>query len=99
MFAVPGDIDRTASEGCNLLIRDGAIPVLGASDLIEELSFVLGPPATPTRSNTLVPEAGVSVSSLPGLWDLTPDQASKRLGRLELEGRVRRSGDLVFPAD
>ena len=26
VFAVPGDVDRPASVGCNLLIRDGAIP-------------------------------------------------------------------------
>lgn len=36
VFAVPGDVDRVASVGCNLLIRDGAIPVLGADDLVED---------------------------------------------------------------
>jgi DNA processing protein len=40
VFAVPGDVDREASVGCNLLIRDGAIPVLGASDLVEGLSLI-----------------------------------------------------------
>ena len=40
VFAVPGDVDRTASVGCNLLIRDGAIPALGADDLVEALSVV-----------------------------------------------------------
>lgn len=44
VFAVPGDIQRLSSEGCNLLIRDGAQPVLDRDDLIEELSLVLGPP-------------------------------------------------------
>ena len=28
------------SEGCNLLIRDGAFPVLDPEDLIEELGLV-----------------------------------------------------------
>jgi DNA processing protein len=42
VFAVPGDIDREASVGCNLLIRDGAVPVLGAQDLVEGLSLVGG---------------------------------------------------------
>jgi DNA processing protein len=42
VFAVPGDVDRTASVGCNLLIRDGAIPALGADDLVEALSLVAG---------------------------------------------------------
>lgn len=40
VFAVPGDIDREASRGCNLLIRDGAHPVLDPVDLIEELALV-----------------------------------------------------------
>ena len=45
VFAVPGDVRRESSKGCNLLIRDGAHPVLDPDDLIEELSLVLGPPA------------------------------------------------------
>jgi DNA processing protein len=40
VFAVPGDVDREASVGCNLLIRDGAIPVLGPDDLAEGLSLI-----------------------------------------------------------
>jgi DNA processing protein len=40
VFAVPGDIDRETSRGCNLLIRDGAHPVLEPADLIEELTLV-----------------------------------------------------------
>lgn len=43
VFAVPGDVRRASSAGCNLLIRDGAAPVLDPEDLIEELSLVLGP--------------------------------------------------------
>lgn len=44
VFAVPGDVRRATSEGCNRLIRDGAHPVLDPADLVEELSLVLGPP-------------------------------------------------------
>jgi DNA processing protein len=42
VFAVPGDVDREASVGCNLLIRDGAVPVLGAEDLVASLSLLTG---------------------------------------------------------
>jgi len=42
VLAVPGDIVRATSEGCNLLIRDGAHPVLSAKDLIESLELILG---------------------------------------------------------
>lgn len=99
VFAVPGDVDRPSSEGCNRLIRDGANPVLGPSDLIEELSLVLGAPASRSGSRSSIPREGVSVSRLAEVWGLPPEEAARRLGRLELEGRVRRSGDLVFPAD
>lgn len=50
LFAVPGDIDRDTSRGCNMLIRDGAAPVLDIEDLITGLSFVLGPPPAAERS-------------------------------------------------
>ncbi len=96
VFAVPGDVDRTASEGCNRLIRDGAFPVLGSSDLIEELSLILGPPAKGRRSP--VPVDGVLISDLPQLWGLTVTEALIKLGRLEVEGQVRRQGDLIVPA-
>ena len=52
VLAVPGDVTRASSVGCNLLIRDGAVPILGADDLVEAVSFVLGPrpqqPVAPT---------------------------------------------------
>lgn len=37
VMAVPGDIRRPLSEGCNRLIRQGAMPCLGAEDLLEML--------------------------------------------------------------
>ena len=43
VFVLPGDITRPSSAGCNLLIKDGAHPVLDSADLIEELELVIGP--------------------------------------------------------
>jgi DNA processing protein len=40
VFAMPGDVDRKASEGTNRLIRDGAFPVFDPDDLTEELSLI-----------------------------------------------------------
>ena len=37
VFAVPGPIDRPTSEGCNRLIRSGAILVTSAQDLVDDL--------------------------------------------------------------
>ena len=95
VFAVPGDVDRPASEGCNRLIRDGAFPVLGATDLIEELSLILGPPQK--QPQTVIPDDGVEIAMLPDLWGLTVAETLIKLGKLEVEGVVRRSGDIIVP--
>jgi DNA processing protein len=98
VFVVPGDVDRQMSEGCNRLIRDGAHPVLGAQDLIEELSLVIGPPAPISDTSHGIPAEGVAVSDLPEVWALTITESLIKLGRLEAEGKVRRLGDHVLPA-
>ncbi len=40
VYAVPGDVGREASVGTNMLIRDGAFPILDADDLIDVLSLI-----------------------------------------------------------
>ena len=40
VYAVPGDVDRVASVGTNLLIRDGAFPIFGADDFTEVLTLL-----------------------------------------------------------
>jgi len=39
VFAVPADIDRASSEGCNWLLRMGAIPLTHPSELLEYFSL------------------------------------------------------------
>lgn len=97
VFVVPGDVDRVTSEGCNRLIRDGAHPVLGSADLLDELSLVLGPPAAVTDTVHGIPSEGVPIDELPDLWSLTLTESLVKLGRLEIEGRVKRLGDHVVP--
>jgi predicted Rossmann fold nucleotide-binding protein DprA/Smf involved in DNA uptake len=48
-----GDVDREPSVGTNLLIRDGAHPVLDPNDLIEELALLLGPPDAAGAGGTI----------------------------------------------
>lgn len=40
LFAVPGKIGESGAEGTNMLICDGAIPVLTAEDILSEFEFV-----------------------------------------------------------
>jgi DNA processing protein len=106
VFVVPGDVDRPTSRGCNLLIRDGAHPVLGPDDLLEELSLVLGPPprhqsvgearADPVLA--LVGAAGRSVEWLAGQLGRPTVEVLRAITELELEGLVRMEGGVVMRA-
>lgn len=96
VFVVPGDVDRAASIGCNRLIKDGAHPVLGPDDLVEELSLVLGPPQR-GRASSPIPEAGIALEDLPEFWGVSLGEALTRVGRMEIEGAVRRVGDTFYP--
>ncbi len=52
VMAVPGDIDRATSAGCNLLIRDGAHPIATLDDLVETIEFWLGPSPSPSTQRS-----------------------------------------------
>jgi DNA processing protein len=109
VFAVPGDIDREASAGCNLLIRDGAVPVLDPADLVEALSLVVGPPRLqPVAAEDPNPGGDVEAAALIGPAGVTVDVLAARLGvsgpallamigRMEVAGTVRRVGDVLLP--
>ena len=113
VFAVPGDIDREASEGCNRLIRDGAIPVFGPDDLVEGLSLVVGPAIQPAGLeppvvHDAVDGSGVDEPELVGPAGTTLDALGARLGmggpallsligRMEIDGKIRRDGDVILP--
>lgn len=102
VFAVPGDVARATSRGTNLLIRDGAVPVLGADDLIEALSLVMGPPPVSPGPGSQkgeiglsIPEGGASLEAVVEANGGGTARVLRLLGRLELEGRVRIDGDQV----
>ena len=97
VFAVPGDVDRESSVGCNLLIRDGAVPVLGAQDLVEALGLVLGPPRRTASPEGLLPSTGITVDELGVRLALQGSVLAAWLGRAELEGRIRVQEGRVFP--
>lgn len=97
VFAVPGDVDRVASVGCNLLLRDGAHPVLGPDDLVEELGLILGPPSAGS-ANPEIPASGMNIDELVEAWGIPAAEALARVSGLEMTGKLRRDGGRVFPA-
>lgn len=99
VIAVPGDIDRESSAGCNLLIRDGAYPLVGLDELVDALGFVLGsPPVQFDRGEVM----GGAVGPVPiAIDDLAVDlghDASvlmRELAVLESMGKVIISDGMV----
>jgi DNA processing protein len=102
VFAVPGDIGRDSSAGCNLLIRDGAFPVLDPDDLVESLELLMGPaPHQPIKSNEIrvqdrdkelldLVTSGVSeVDEIIARCGAPPSDVLATLGRLEISGALR----------
>jgi DNA processing protein len=87
VLAVPGDLDRPSSAGCNLLIRDGAHPVLGAEDLINSLEFILGP--APAVSSLREVATGDTIDEWVAASDRPVGRALAELARRELEGSLR----------
>ena len=43
VYAVPGNINSKSSIGCNLLVRDGAIPLIVIDDVVRDLGIEINP--------------------------------------------------------
>ena len=95
IFATPGDVGRPSSVGCNLLIRDGAVPVLDADDLVEGLELAIGPSpgATPAEAASAVGDPGLPVAEFLATLGEDPVAGMAELGRLMAQGAVTIDGD------
>jgi DNA processing protein len=97
VMATPGDIVRESSAGCNLLIRDGAQPVLDPADLVAELELILGPAAGTARA-TAWPWEGITIEAMADSRRMSIAEAAATLARAEAAGAVVRHGDSYYPA-
>jgi DNA processing protein len=103
VFAVPGDVDRDTSRGCNLLIRDGAVPALDPADLVEALSLVSSlplpaSPPTPVVDDPVlaaVGPVGCSVEEIVEATGLAVPEVLQRVARLEVAGSLFRIGEVL----
>ena len=107
VFAVPGSIFQRRSEGCNRLIREGAIPALSVSDILEELNLTMVEqqaevraivPATEMESRLLdhLSSEPMHVDELCRAVDLPISQVSSTLALMELKGMVRQVGGMNY---
>ena len=97
VFASPGDVDRDSAAGCNLLIRDGAQPVLDPADLVAELELLLGPAATSPLRNRDWDWDGTTATELADARSISIEAAAAALGRAEVAGSLVRRGDRFYP--
>jgi DNA processing protein len=103
VLAVPGDIGRATSRGTNLLIRDGAHPVLDVDDLLTSLTFALGPPprqrgpvaAADDPILDLLAGGGLTLEALAGAIGCSAPELIRRVSVLEASGAVRNEGGVI----
>jgi DNA processing protein len=103
VFAVPGDVERASSRGTNLLIRDGAHPVLDSDDLIEELALVMGPGRHRAETGhdemlaVVRAHAPAHVADLVARSGRPAEWVFAELDRLLHAGAIERHGEIVVP--
>ncbi|HUY11629.1 MAG TPA: DNA-processing protein DprA [Candidatus Dormibacteraeota bacterium] len=101
VLALPGDVDRRASAGCLALLRDGAILVRDALDVLEALGIAPGIPASPGGARgdaaqepllALLADGEAEMESLAQRSGLPIPELLGRLAMLELQGSIERRG-------
>jgi DNA processing protein len=111
VLAFPGDVDRPLAAGCNELIRDGAILVRGADDVLEALgrgaTQRLAPSESAIRDRyASEPQAiaildalqhdDLPVDTIAYVTGLSTADALATLVRLEVEGAIERRDGTNF---
>lgn len=102
--AVPGRITWRMADGTNALLRDGAVPITGTQDVLDEL-FGIGVRTVPTAAGAGVPdaasqrtlhvvlegvEAGIDLEQIAAGAHLSAGDVRAALGRLEADGLIVR---------
>lgn len=109
VYSVPGNIDRVSSFGANKLIRDGAVPLILATDLLEDLG---GKPPVPCEEDDeryaslgadekkiidAVTRCGeMTVDQLCAFLDMKPWTVNGMITVLEMKGLVHVDMGRVF---
>lgn len=109
VFAVPGNITASQSQGTNRLIRDGAHPLLDAQDILEVLNLTQVTEQREARAvlPTDPDEASIyrvlgreptHIDEIRNQTDMPIDKVSATLALMELKGMVRQVGGMHYVA-
>lgn len=100
VMAVPAHPTWPGAAGTNALLRDGAVPVRHAGDILEEIGLGADPGAeTKTDDDVLAalrPDAPSSVEEIASRCGRGLPELLSRLGELEIAARVRRLPGPLF---
>lgn len=107
VFAVPGSILHPGSAGCNMLIQNGAAPLLSSNDVLEQLNLThihelqavrAATPADPLEAQLLsyLTREPSSIDDIVRSSKLASAQVSSMLTVMELKGLVRQVGATSF---
>lgn len=97
VFAVPGSILSNCSRGCNMLIRDGARPVMGVEDILNELGIEAQEKKAENPEFTLeekmiadkIGDSPIFLDALISSVSMRANQVNSILTSLELKGAVK----------
>ncbi|MEO5949204.1 MAG: DNA-processing protein DprA [Candidatus Saccharimonas sp.] len=101
VFVVPGNITSPSSAGCNLLLKQGAIPVTEVNDILERLAPDLASAQTQLALGTTDAEVAILAQLSNGLRDgeeiqrvtgLEAGDMNMSLTMLEINGVIRSLG-------
>lgn len=96
VFAVPGEITSSLSEGTNSLLRLGATPLTAAADVLESLG-IEPPQAEAEQRHPLLELMPASADELVRATGLLPGEVAAALAELEIAG-LAAEGDGLYRA-
>jgi len=88
VFAVPGDIDRVMSEGCNWLLKMGAIPLTDSSQILEYYGVNLRKDQTRDEFLQLFTDGPLLAEEIAERLKMDLSQVLSKLTEYELSGSV-----------
>lgn len=102
VYAVPGRLTDRLSDGCNLLIRQGAGIALSPEDLLQEMRVLKNRQGTGKRENTAAfagldaeKGEGAEEKDLLRFLDFMPQTADEILNRMQKEGKKIQLSELL----
>ncbi|MBN2149340.1 MAG: DNA-processing protein DprA [Anaerolineales bacterium] len=109
VFAVPGNINATQSQGTNRLIRDGAHPLLSPQDVLEVLNLTMvteqraarvALPSDPVEAQLFqaLDRQPKHVDEIRALTGMPIEKVTATLALMELKGLARQVGGMNYVA-